>query len=176
MDNSFCNSSNSSETQPSIEQNQDDKLVSVLVDLQVAYLPTLSVASEVSRFWRASPGLPVRLYHSPGSKTYKPSPGFVSLSWQISLYCLWFCDKQSPQNLHAVLYPIFCFLWWRYDEDKTSGYLFTSFVREDLLSRWRQKERTMMRSWFFLSMMRRNKKPSAESKRIYWFFLVQSSI
>ena len=172
MDNSFCNSSNSSETQPSIEQNQDDKLVSLLVDLQGAYLPTLPVASEVSRLWRASPGLPVHLYHSPVLRHISHLP-FLSHFRDRSPCTA--CDfvvngLRKICTRYCIRFVVF------YDEDKTSGYLFTSFVREDLLSRWRQKERTMMRSWFFLAMMRRNKKPSAESKRICWFFLVQSSI
>ena len=46
-----------------------------------------------------------------------------------------------------------------YDRDKTSGYLFTSFVRGDFLLRWRQKEHTKMRYWFLLVMMRRKKEP-----------------
>ena len=68
---------------------------------------------QLSQFWRPSPGLPVHLDHSHGSKTYNPSPGFVLFSWQISLYCVWFCGKRAPQNLRAVLYPIDRFFWWR---------------------------------------------------------------
>ena len=37
--------------------------------------------------------------------------------------------------------------------------MFTSFVRGDLLSRWRQKEHTMMTPWFLLVMMRGKNEP-----------------
>ena len=58
-----------------------------------------------------------------------------------------------------------CKTWGRYCirfavfYEKTSGYLFTSFVRGDLLSRWRQKEHTMMTPWFLLVMMRGKNEP-----------------
>ena len=58
-----------------------------------------------------------------------------------------------------------CKTWARYCirfavfYEKTSGYLFTSFVRGDLLPRWRQKEHKMMRPWFLLVMMRGKNEP-----------------
>ena len=113
------------------------------------YLPTPPVASGVFQFWRASPSLLVRLDHShishlPVLPHFRDRSPCTACNFMVNRlrktcarYCIWF----------AVFYY----------GDKTSGYLFTSFVRGDLLSRWRYKEHTMVRPWFLLVIVRKKK-------------------
>ena len=123
---------------------------------QLSRLPRKSPGFDV-----LSPGLPIHLDHFPGSKTYKPPPGFFSLSWQISLCCVWFRGKRALQNLGAVLYSICRFLW------KNIGVLVYLFCARGFTSKMASKRTQDDETLVSSSDDERKEWTSAESKRKY---------